>query len=858
MGAQTGLFDTTAAGDWGGAWLSFLFGRGEAVSGGVLETLAQAFREGLGVYTVAMFTLGGFFLIWQVVAMIAETAHSGVPFGRRTNQLWAPLRFVIGIALLVPFGSGLSMGQHMVVAMAAKGSSLASEAWRETMALSGGRLTTPVAPASPDVARVVAGSLEVELCRAMYRQLYTQHKSDLVVQAAGDMAVPAKLPSVKLGQATWLYTTSFLSDAAVCGAYRFASSEAVGETSQGIAQRLGVSNAALAEKVAPSFLLPETDDSTLYDPSYDLTASLKEQVELVETQVDQATAKYASGQALYAANADRGWIVAGALPLDVARLQMMLGESVASVVPSVKAPLLGHSVLSFRDWLAAATGSAFFHDLTGSQLSAYGLIYDKASEGMKRARRWLYSHAPQQAGFGLPDQQDARDSLNTYADFESAYDTLSRTMAKGSRAFGVFAIQPQLDEERGGAVASVLLGRSYLTSPLQTFAELGRRFMAYGAWAIGMLGPVLAQGATVGIGIGFYLGALAFIVAGVALLFLVPLVPLYRFGMAVIGWGLSVLIALFSLPIVALGHLYPAGDGLAGPLARRAYWLWLGLFIRPSLILFAFAGGLLLFLLGGGFLNMLFFQWLAPALQAQGDGFWLFRSGMALLYAASVFALSNAVFKGLSTAPSEVMDWIGAQSFMPESAAPAQPVGQAGTAGETLLALEQQGRETLSRLVSTTRSGERPARTGRERERNLDPVAAAAQRQSAHFPALPEEKAAQRAEAYAAAQAHVGQQGGGGVTAQAAARAGLAASEAHAMVVGKQMPQGGDEALMSHVTSRLLAPDDHGKPEEGEGAGKGPRSGEKQEGDKEGKPKSPSIEQSADPVDPLNNPFKPE
>ncbi len=71
--------------------------------------------------------------------MTVETAHSGRVMGERGNQIWAPIRLVFAIGLLVPVGggpagcngggAGLNTGQLLVVTIAQWGSGLASNVW---------------------------------------------------------------------------------------------------------------------------------------------------------------------------------------------------------------------------------------------------------------------------------------------------------------------------------------------------------------------------------------------------------------------------------------------------------------------------------------------------------------------------------------------------------------------------------------------------------------------------------------------------------------------------------------------------------------------------------------------------------
>ncbi|MFA6280265.1 MAG: DotA/TraY family protein [Bdellovibrionales bacterium] len=740
--------------DLAGSWLNLLFhGDGETTGGAnALRALTGALREALGIYGLSMLTIGGFLLAWQVVTMIAETAQTGVPLGRRTNQLWMPVRFIIGMGLLIPLGGGLNVGQNIIVSVATRGSSLASEAWRGALDHLGDQFSAPLSPHLPDVGRVVATSVEMEICRGLYHHVYTSLQTDPVVAAAGDMLDLDKLPAQRLRDEQWHYTNAFFPEESLCGAYRFAAAsgqdelglsrdnqnaDTVVQAARTVAERLTLQSRAVADKVATTFLLTGAQATTPPEMKGYLAGFIKEQTQLIEAKLAQVQKESQAAEA----PSSLGWIMAGAFPFDRVREQLALGEVAARSFPKVKAPLLGHSVLTESAWVKAAGEQTSLRSLSAGQLDRYAMLFDRVSEAMKKARGWLYGEQLDDPQTILPDQQDLRDLLSPYTDSEVAQSAFGRLMTIGATSFGVSE--------------SIAVGDAYLKQPLQRLAETGRRYLAYGAWAMGQLSPALSEPATIGTALSLAFVAFLFWLAGACLLFLVPLWPFFRFTMAVVAWGLSVLGAVLFLPLVALGHLYPAGDGVVGPLARRAYWMWLGLFIRPCLLLLAFAGGLALFVMGVAFLNVVFFDWFSPLAATSSDIFWFLRAGLALAYAALVLALSNVAFGGVLTFPAKLFDWVGAQSIMPESLVMAggshgaaenastqapHPMGPAGfMQGVHGVWSHMTGHAAAPASSSSAMT---PSRSG-----------ATPKDQTAHFPTLLQDKVDHRAEAKAQAQA---------------------------------------------------------------------------------------------------------
>lgn len=101
--------------------------------------LRDAFVQVLGLFNTAVLAIAGLILLYHILAIVAETAKTGKPFGNRFNEVWAPIRLIVAIGLLVPLpmsGSsgggnvaGYSAGQHIVLTVANLSGGLASNLW---------------------------------------------------------------------------------------------------------------------------------------------------------------------------------------------------------------------------------------------------------------------------------------------------------------------------------------------------------------------------------------------------------------------------------------------------------------------------------------------------------------------------------------------------------------------------------------------------------------------------------------------------------------------------------------------------------------------------------------------------------
>ncbi len=80
-------------------------------------------------YSMGLLVVGIFLFLYFIVVIIAETAQTGVPFGKRFNSVWAPIRLVMAIGLLIPLANGLNAAQYITLYAAKWGSNFATNGW---------------------------------------------------------------------------------------------------------------------------------------------------------------------------------------------------------------------------------------------------------------------------------------------------------------------------------------------------------------------------------------------------------------------------------------------------------------------------------------------------------------------------------------------------------------------------------------------------------------------------------------------------------------------------------------------------------------------------------------------------------
>ena len=103
------------------------------LSSGMFTLFPFPYHDGLhklfAVYSQGILVVAVMVGLYFTITVIAETAQSGVPFGRRYNKIWAPIRIVVAFGLLVPLTVGLNSSQYLVLSAAKYGSAFATNGW---------------------------------------------------------------------------------------------------------------------------------------------------------------------------------------------------------------------------------------------------------------------------------------------------------------------------------------------------------------------------------------------------------------------------------------------------------------------------------------------------------------------------------------------------------------------------------------------------------------------------------------------------------------------------------------------------------------------------------------------------------
>ncbi|PCJ89718.1 MAG: hypothetical protein COA52_11530 [Hyphomicrobiales bacterium] len=670
--AQTGFFETPNQDqDLAHIFLSQvfgtelgLFGSGDGIIGTTGNPLHTAMRGMLKLYSMATMVIAVIIVLYFILTVIGEAAKTGTPFGSRFNSLWAPIRLVVALGLLVPLGSGLNSAQYITLWMAKMGSGLGTQVWL---------IVGDVIKNSPATVYNVKlnetlflhNMVENAFIAAVCAKAHTDHEL-----TGGGGSWDKLLMSGDTSNSfmyMWRGPDSAPHHRRSCGtvSVSFPDNQEhvdMGENVFGLAARVSAMPVGLllqtikpiidkalndVEDVAATYTGGLEDQETitkLRKIAEDSTRDLTKAVSDIYTNQVSADLKE-----LMSSMDDKGWLYSGVWYMQLNRTMQAAYQQRSKVVPGVVIPQK-YSTPESSTWWEYLTDSYTNADArvsaAKSLVNTYGLTPSWASrtaDALKDSYDKSCMAAKRESGVELPIMEKLQCIIaSTFVPEELT--ALSK--------------QPTLDPmgvlvSAGGSI----LSRAYELAVWGFGAKVAGGIFS-GLPIVGGVGAVAAE-------IGGMLITIAFIGfgAGVILYFLLPIFPFMYFFFAVVGWVMEIFEAIVAMPLWALAHLRINGDGMPGEAAMTGYYLLLAILLRPALIIFGLIGSSLIFFASIFLLQILF----TPLLEVtQEDGMYGLEIVLfTIIFAYIAYMLGLSCFKMVDTIPNAILRWIGsgAQTF---------------------------------------------------------------------------------------------------------------------------------------------------------------------------------------------------
>ena len=589
------------------------------------------------VFNGGLLLVAGFLLIYHTIGGTVETAREGrLGFGG-----WEIVRIVGAVALMAPLPGGMNGAQHLVVGLANLGGDFAHSIWKpfSEEALGKGTAIVP-RPLEGAWRSGVARVLMAEICR---------YVSNEVARRAGDEPyVLVKRSETKVGgrprpsagaPAPGEQVLSYDGKGrgmprALCGAVHY-TGVGLGEPSERAAAQ---AHREAMEAVRPGLRRVAAGLGARFVPG---SAAFGTPLPDIEGALDGAGIA-----ARYAAVLDR-WL-GRAAEVERAALERVVAEDVKEASWLAAA--------SFFNTIAHRSGRflAGVHNTPEVALPAAELVKwvptaDAAVKavmvGLSGSRRYPPALTPSAVGAAeggvVMSGEGLMDGILDFIDLETVMVADSGNPIADLAAMGHNLIYSSIGAMTLLAGASV--GAGLLESATGVLGKGVNVFSS--SWQVmdSFVSTILST----------------MLIAGIVLAYVLPALPYIRFLFGIVGWVVSVVVALLAVTVFAAAHVTRGdGDRLTTEATRQG-WLFLpGLFLRPALMLFGLILGYFVFLAGVTLFNATWLPQMRDASASGGLGL-IGAVTMLAIYTIVCFVLMNSSFKLIELLPSGALEWIG-------------------------------------------------------------------------------------------------------------------------------------------------------------------------------------------------------
>lgn len=697
--AEEDLFTTRSPRDLAAQVLDFLFsGTPPDFNQTALTSIQQGLKILLGYYSGAMLVFACIIVLYHLSTMVAQTAHYGVPFGKRSRQLWVPVRLVLALGLLVPLMGGLNSGQLLVMQIARWGSGLASHAWTQFSGISTLDTLTLHGLAIHDPSATVANYVAIGMCAKAYevtgpevdpskideRVVVGEHfrikiednkpvsRITYYGMAGGAPDIP-----VECGTLVWLengfQTASSPTDqltAVFAGAHLLAmnkvQNDALALGGQIIMAALGTRN--ISVDYSSDF------EAIVRDYRTNFIETLKRnKLEVRDNTVSLSIQRPARD------SGDFGWLMAGAAMQNFVLRDGML------YTPDLAAPVVSFSY----PYHVAPHDKAGLHILHALQFARLALSpYDP-----NRPRAiWFnpqidHSNGPLKQAMSLLANVLARHMklhndrpvLSPSMMAESSPGSLFAPMALGFQTLDL-ADQMLAVAEWSPRANSPVFGPSVLFANMAQAVNLAL-FAGNPNTDIVKAMVIFDRGDQPADFARYLVALLALpvLIPSLLLVFILPLLPLFRFLLGALVWLVLVVEGLAAMPVWALTFLTPHGDELVGNWAKNGLMLMMNIFLRPILMVVGFIAAILMMNALFALLQFTLGQFSYDGLQGGRSLYMLGAFVILASYLILSYAAANISLRCIDSVPNVFLRWFGHISRESPASEISAAAGQAGS-----------------------------------------------------------------------------------------------------------------------------------------------------------------------------------
>ncbi len=661
----------------------------------------EAFHQMLQFYSTGLLVVAAMITIYFAITVIAETAQSGTPFGRRFNKVWAPIRIVVAFGLLIPITNGLNSAQYIVLYAAKYGSGFATNGWTQFNAsLSnniGANTNTLIAkPSPPELSGLMQFFYVARICGELYKGRFGEEVLPYIVKSG------VAISSLPLTTITYDEMLEF-ADGSNKIIVRYGTAPDP-ETKEGF---IGFIKPQCGELVY-SVTDPRDPSSTTNPPSDAATTLQSYYYGLIRalwtdpTLVDMARS---TADSISNVNIDEPGYISPTDP-DPAIRQMMQELYAADFEARINTAVAEFAAedrltvqpeLIEKGWAGAAIWYNRIAELNGDLVTMVhsAPTIRRYPEVMEQV---AYQKAQQNQNVGMENRfnpnlanGDDIQIASEVSDFTKplwvGYKFFSEGGAKSTHTdptgepfsdfinavfgtSGLFDMADNTDIHPLGQLAGV--GRSLIESAVR---NLGASVVASSVGVVAALtsdGKASKTSAISQAAIGLFMtAAIVGMTAGFILFYVVPFLPFIYFFFALGGWIKGIFEAMIGAPLWALAHIRIDGPGLPGQAAMAGYYLIFEIFLRPILIIFGLIASISTF---SALVQVLHDTWALVTSNLTGfnvEGEFAtpglvdyFRGPVdefffTIVYVLVVYIMGMASFKMIDLIPNQILRWVG-------------------------------------------------------------------------------------------------------------------------------------------------------------------------------------------------------
>lgn len=697
------LFGTEYGDPFSSVFLNQIFGPLFPAVGGA--DIVTVFSQIIGYFNIIMLVVGGLMFFYNVTVGILQSAHEGSVLGQRWSSLWAPLRVIFAVGLLVPIpgAGGYNLAQTGVAYIVRGATNIASVVWAEAaeLVIDG---ATPITASSPTIdPKVVKTLYNNAVCRAILsNQLSTTAaigSSPLeIVQnptiGADDRLVMTSAIRLQGG------TNSF--SVGICGSYSTPEMPAYISNITPDADEIGMpvdQKATVKTRFMNAHRNSMANLSTAMDNivashfeavrSGQPNANIAPQISAAMTAAN-TTLTTGMTQAMDAAlGADRtGQSARDALRNRITGNCMEPGGGGGSPdTPSEAIECYGEGWIGAGSWymlmarlnneissLTSAQSSA----TEGSYITDNGDFEDQSDNLLYQSGAPTYSHFNSDASniqdAGLANFEEVgRIHAGFMAMFEDSTAQLAAlgfslsTEQMTSLMTSTSDVEEWLIDIPGVSDWVTRLTAFVLdwTSPSNGGADPMTGLVATGNMLVHLALAIMAlltAGSFFSVGLAVMMLPIVtlLLTAGGALSFILPMLPFIYWVLAVTGYFLLIIEAVIAVNLWALAHMRMDGEGISGEAGRNGWLMLLSLMMTPVLMIFGFLVGMTIFRVTSALLDIGIHQAITGI-----AGSSIFIQLIALVVYGIMISMFYIVilersFSLVSEFPGRVLRWIGA------------------------------------------------------------------------------------------------------------------------------------------------------------------------------------------------------